>query len=112
LQRVAADPVEAHGRPRREASSWLVEIDAIMIHIPEELDAAFTAMEKERPDAVIVQPSLPTKRVAELALKHRMPAVSPIRGIVDEGGLMTYGVDEADAYRRVAVFVDKIPEGC
>ena len=86
-------------------------IDAIMIHSAEELDAAFSAMEKERPDAVIVQPSLPTKRAAELALKYRMPAVSFVRGIIDEGGLMTYGVAEAEAYRRAAIFVDKILKG-
>jgi putative ABC transport system substrate-binding protein len=86
-------------------------IDAMMIHGVEELEAAFPAMEKERPYAVIVQPSLPTKRVAELALKYRLPSVSFIRGIVDAGGLMTYGSAEADAYRRAAVFVDKILKG-
>jgi putative ABC transport system substrate-binding protein len=46
-------------------------IDAIMIHGAEELEAAFPAMQKDRPDAIIVQPSLPTKRAAELALKYR-----------------------------------------
>jgi putative ABC transport system substrate-binding protein len=86
-------------------------IDPIMIHSAEELDAAFPSMERSRPDAVIVQPSLPTKRVAELALTHRLPAVSPTRGIVDEGGLMSYGIEEADAYRRAAIFVDKILKG-
>jgi putative ABC transport system substrate-binding protein len=47
-------------------------IDAIMIHSAEELDAAFPAMERSRPDAIIVQPSLPTKRAAELALNYRI----------------------------------------
>ena len=61
-------------------------IDAIMIHNAEELEAAFPAMEKERPDAVIVQPSLPTKRVAELALKYRIPAVSFVRGSSRKAG--------------------------
>ena len=88
-----------------------VIIEAIVIHRGEELDAAFPAMEKDRPDAVIVQPSLPARRSAELALKYRVPAVSFVRGIVDEGGLMSYGVDEADAYRRAAVFADKILKG-
>jgi len=50
-----------------------------MIHSPEELEAAFLGMEKTRPDAAISQPSLPIKRVAELALKYRMPAVSAFR---------------------------------
>ena len=46
-------------------------IDAIMIHGIEELEAAFPAMEKKRPDAIIVQPSLPSRRAAELAVKYR-----------------------------------------
>jgi putative ABC transport system substrate-binding protein len=86
-------------------------IDPILLRGPEELDAAFTAMEKEPPDAVIVQPSLPTRRVVELALKYRIPAVSFVRAIVEEGGLMTFGVVEPDVYGRVAIFVDKILKG-
>ena len=68
-------------------------------------------MAKEPPDAVIVQPSLPTKRAAELALQYRIPAVSFVRAIVEEGALMTFGVVEADVYRRVAVFADKVLKG-
>ena len=48
------------------------------------------AMESDRPDAIIVQPSLPTKRAAELALQHHVPAVSVPRWFADEGGLMSY----------------------
>jgi putative ABC transport system substrate-binding protein len=54
---------------------------------------------------------LPARRGAELALQYKMPAVSFVRGLVDEGGLMSYGADEADAYRRAAIFVDKILKG-
>ena len=61
-------------------------IDAIMIDSVEELEAAFPGMEEERPDAVIVQPSLPIKRVAELAVLYRIPAVSVIRGFAEDGG--------------------------
>jgi putative ABC transport system substrate-binding protein len=86
-------------------------IEPIMIGGPEELDAAFLAMEKKRPDAVIVQPSLPIKRIAELALKYRMPAASPFRSFVEEGGLLGYWFAEADLYRRMAVAVDKILKG-
>ena len=45
-----------------------------MIHSCAELDAAFSALERERPDALIVQPSLPIRQVAELALRHPVPA--------------------------------------
>jgi len=86
-------------------------INSIMIQNAGELDAAFEAIEKERPDAVIVQPSLPTQQVAELALRHRIPSICPVRGMVDDGGLMTYGVDEPAAYNRAAIFVDKILRG-
>jgi putative tryptophan/tyrosine transport system substrate-binding protein len=86
-------------------------IDPIMISSTAELDAAFPAMEKERPDAVIVQPSLPIKRVAELAVRYRIPAVSFIRDFADAGGLISYGSEEADAYRKAAGYVDKILKG-
>jgi putative tryptophan/tyrosine transport system substrate-binding protein len=86
-------------------------IDPIMIHSPEELDASFPSMERARPDAVIIQPSLPTKRAAELALNYRMPAVCGWRQFVDDGGLMAYFAEETDIYRRAAIFVDKILKG-
>lgn len=86
-------------------------IEPIMIHSSEELDAAFPAMEKDRPDAVIVQPSLPAKRAAELALQYRLPAVSITRTFVDAGGLMSYSADEADTYRHAAIIVDKVLKG-
>jgi ABC-type uncharacterized transport system substrate-binding protein len=86
-------------------------IDPIMIHNAAELDAAFPAMEKARADAVIVQPSLPIKRVAELAVRYRIPAVSFIRDFAAAGGLLSYGSQEADAYWKAAVYVDKILKG-
>jgi putative ABC transport system substrate-binding protein len=86
-------------------------IQPIMIRGSEELDAAFAALESDRPDAVIVQPNLPIKRVAELALQYRMPALSAFRLFAEEGGLMSYWVAEADLYRRAAVFVDKLLKG-
>jgi putative ABC transport system substrate-binding protein len=86
-------------------------IDPIMIHTAEELDAAFPPMERSRPDAVIVQPSLPTQRAAELALSYRIPAICGWRQFVHDGGLMAYFAEEADIYRRAAIFVDKILKG-
>jgi putative tryptophan/tyrosine transport system substrate-binding protein len=51
------------------------------------------------------------KRTADFALKSRLPSVSSIREFVDAGGLMAYGADLADSYRRVAYFVDRILKG-
>jgi len=86
-------------------------IDAIMIHSAEELDAAFPAIEGQRTDAIIVQPSLPTKRAAELALSYRIPAVCAWRQFPRDGGLAGYFGAEDEMYRRAAVFVDKILKG-
>jgi putative tryptophan/tyrosine transport system substrate-binding protein len=96
---------------QRAGAATGTAIAPIMIHNAEELEAAFPALDNDRPDAVFVQPSLPVKRSAELALKYRLPTVSIVRGIVDEGGLMSYGPDEADTYRRAAALVDKILKG-
>jgi putative ABC transport system substrate-binding protein len=51
------------------------------------------------------------KRIADLAAKNRLPAIYPRGDYVASGGLMSYGADQAEAYKRVAVFVDKILKG-
>ena len=51
------------------------------------------------------------KRIVELAVKYRLPAIYVQKEFVDEGGLMSYGVDFDDLYRRAAVYVDKILKG-
>ena len=86
-------------------------INAIRISSNEELETAFAAMEKNRPDAVIVQPSLPSKRTADLALKHHVPAISVPRWFAEEGGLMSYSARYVDLFRKAAMYVDKILKG-
>ncbi|MBR0714856.1 ABC transporter substrate-binding protein [Bradyrhizobium liaoningense] len=86
-------------------------IDPVMIPSSTELDASFSALDKEPPDALIIQPSLPIRRVAELAVHYRLPAVSFVRDFADQGGLLSYGSDEADAYRKAATYVDEILKG-
>src|SRR5262249_56497472 len=61
-------------------------INPIRISNNDEFESAFAAMERDRPDAIIVQPSLPTKRAAELALQHRVPAVSVPAWFAAHGG--------------------------
>ena len=68
-------------------------------------------MNTGRPDAIVVQPSLPAKRAAELAVKYRIPAVSTLRPFAEQGGLMSYAAVRAYLYRRAAVYVDKILKG-
>jgi len=51
------------------------------------------------------------KRIVELAVKYRLPAIYPQKEFIDEGGLMSYGIDFTDGYRLAAVYVDKILKG-
>jgi putative ABC transport system substrate-binding protein len=82
---------------------------------PATIDSAFLAMTKERAQALFVIPSVAyiqhRKRIIEHAAKNRLPAMyfQPI--FVENGGLMSYGPDFADEFRRLAVYVDKILKG-
>jgi putative ABC transport system substrate-binding protein len=93
------------------ASGAGFELDRIMVNGNDELETSFPRMNKDGVDAVIVQPSLPTKRAAELALQVRLPAASPIEGFAREGGLISYAGRSSDQYRLAAAYVDKILKG-
>ena len=88
-----------------------IELRPFFVHGREELEATFPQMRRERMDAVIVQPSLPTRRTAELALNEHLPAVSGARRFAEAGGLMSYSARLADLFRAAAVYVDKILKG-
>ena len=88
-----------------------IQIRSIIVSGGDEFDAAFSTMDRERIDAVIVQGSLPTKLAADLALKHRLPSISTQRWFVEEGGLMSYTAKLAEQYREAALYVDKILKG-
>jgi len=51
------------------------------------------------------------KKIADLAIKNRLPSMYELNSYVEAGGLMSYTADEAESYRRVAVYVDKILKG-
>ena len=81
----------------------------------EDFEKVFVALNKERPDGLYV-PSGPLmfvnrKRTVGFALKSRLPSMYYTREAVEAGGLMSYGADEADSYKRVAYYVDKILKG-
>jgi putative tryptophan/tyrosine transport system substrate-binding protein len=81
----------------------------------DDFDRVFAATGKQRPDGlyVLTGPLMfaNQKRIAGLALKSRLPSMYGRREAVDDGGLMSYGADIADSYRRVAIYVDKILKG-
>jgi putative ABC transport system substrate-binding protein len=86
-------------------------INAIAVSSDEEFETAFAGIEKDRPDAVIVQPSLPTRRAADLSVKHKIRAVSVPRWFAEQGGLMSYSAKYGELFRQAAVYVDKILKG-
>jgi putative tryptophan/tyrosine transport system substrate-binding protein len=94
-----------------EARTTGIEIPATMVRGPDEIDAALAAMKEGGAVAVVVQASLATKNVADLALKHGLPIATISRAFTEAGGLMSYGNHERDSYRRAALFVVKILRG-
>ena len=79
------------------------------------LESAFQTAKQKQVDAIITTAGREffseRKRIVELAGKYRLPAIYFQKGFVDEGGLMSYGGDAIDLYRRAAVYVDKILKG-
>ena len=82
---------------------------------PPEIDAAFAAMKRDAAGAVIVAADQYFReqrtQLATAAAKHRMPSIFANRAFVEAGGLLCYGADTVDLYRRAATHVDKIFKG-
>jgi len=98
------------------AGSLGVKLQSLNIQSPKDFETAFQAAAKGRADAVLFRvrgPVLSPHRtgVAALAVKSRLPAIYEAAEEVEAGGLMSYGVNDNDLYRRAAVFVDKILKG-
>jgi putative ABC transport system substrate-binding protein len=85
------------------------------VRAADDFERVFAALNKQRPDGLYVAPGPLTlanrKRIAEFALKTRLPSMYVRSEFVDAGGLMSYGADQADSYRRVAYYVDRILKG-
>jgi putative ABC transport system substrate-binding protein len=98
------------------AESFRVRFQSFVVEGPEEMEGAFSTIAKERSGALIIQPTFIAPlghgpRIAELAVKHRLPTVSDGFGFAETGGLMFYGPDTATMHRRAAIYVDKILKG-
>ena len=85
------------------------------VRAADDFDRVFAAMGKQRPDGLYViggaLMNSNQKRIAGFALKSRLPSMYTTREFVDAGGLLYYGADLADSYRRVAYYVDRILKG-
>jgi putative ABC transport system substrate-binding protein len=88
---------------------------ALAVQSDEELDAAVADFARQPGAGLIVGPDpfnqVRLKRLAGLAARYRLPSVSAYRPFVSEGGLMSYGPDTADVFRRAAGYVDRILKG-
>jgi putative ABC transport system substrate-binding protein len=85
------------------------------VRAADDFEKVFAALNKQRPDGLYVLGGVlmraNQKRIVGFALKSRLPSVYVSRGAVETGGLMYYGADLAESYRRIAYFVDRILKG-
>ena len=92
-----------------------IALDVVDIGSPNDIEGAFTAMTGKRVGAVILLGGAMTymrlQQVADLALKHRLPAIQLLKEYAEAGLLMSYGPNLPDLYRRAANYVDKILRG-
>jgi ABC-type uncharacterized transport system substrate-binding protein len=99
-----------------DARALKLTIQLWEIRAVDDFEKVFAELNKQRPDGLyslgagrVIRPN--RKRIAEFALKSRLPSVYSSREIVEAGGLMSYAADLSDGYRRVAIYVDKILKG-
>jgi len=92
-----------------------LQIQVFRANTSREIDAAFEAMGRERPDALFVAttPFLNVRGVqlAQLATFYRLPAIYGLREYAEAGGLMSYGTNIADAFRQAGVYTGRILKG-
>jgi putative tryptophan/tyrosine transport system substrate-binding protein len=107
-------PSHAVAVPAVEAAGEKLGLELRMVpaRTAEEIDGAFATMTRERVNGFLAVASpltnLQRVQLADLAFKHRMPGIFSRRENVEAGGLMSYGADRTDLYRRAAVYIDKL----
>jgi putative tryptophan/tyrosine transport system substrate-binding protein len=100
---------------RSAATAMHVKAQSFAVRNESEFDAAFETMLRQRPGAMIMLADRlflhHRKRIADFALKHRLPAVYAYQELVEAGGLMSFGPSYPGMHRRAAYFVDRIVKG-
>jgi putative tryptophan/tyrosine transport system substrate-binding protein len=101
--------------PRRAGSNLSIKIVPAEVRTPADLDAAFPALVREQAQAIIVLHNplffSERRRIVTLAAAARLPTIWTAREFVEDGGVLSYGSDEADSFRRATVYVAKILKG-
>jgi putative ABC transport system substrate-binding protein len=117
---VLRDPTSAAGIGQFAAiqavtSSFGVELSTINVRDPDEIEGAVASFARSVNGGLIVPASPPAaqhrEQIIRLAAQHRLPAIYFERFLVTDGGLMSYGPDLADQYRRAASYVDRVLKG-
>jgi putative tryptophan/tyrosine transport system substrate-binding protein len=97
------------------AGALSLTLQPVEVHVPSDLEPAFSAIKRERARALCVLNNAVTTtyrtRIVDFATKSRLPAMYPDRESVETGGLMSYGPNLSDMWRRAATYVDKILKG-
>ena len=110
-----AESSYALGAVKRTSAALQMALTLFEVRGPSELDGAFEKIKAAQCDTVLVQAgsmfAVHAKPIAELALKHRLPSGSPLYEYAEVGGLVTYGPDRLEGYRRAAVFADRLLKG-
>ena len=90
-------------------------VQALGVREPDDFNSAFEAMDRERPDAILMVTDsltmLNRKRVIDFALARRLPAIYEAQNFVRDGGLMSYGADENELFERAGALVDRLLKG-
>jgi len=97
------------------AASFAVETDDALVHNAQEIESVIAAQARTPNSALIVIPETFTiahrAEIASVATRHRLPAVYPYRLFAEAGGLLAYGDDLANNFRRAASYIDRILKG-
>jgi putative ABC transport system substrate-binding protein len=97
------------------AAALKLRVQFVDVRDPRDVEQAFDAATQQRAEAIFVlsSPVVTSQRnkLADLAIKNRLPIMYQVSESVEAGGLMTYGVSTIDLWRRSAIYVDKILKG-
>ena len=113
----AANPYSAlvFGETKGAAQRLGLEVQSFEVRVPADFDYALEAATGQRASALVaVEDPLTVvyrKKIVDFAAKNRLPAIYGLREFADDGGLIAYGANVADLFRRAAGYVDKILKG-
>jgi putative ABC transport system substrate-binding protein len=103
------------GEMKVAAEALRIKLQPVELHGASDIEPALSAIKKEHASALSALRNTATNiyrpRIVDFAAKSRLPAMYPTSDYVDAGGLMSYGTNVDDLYRRAAVYVDKILKG-